>query len=544
MRYLSCDGTKGLLPGFGAGHSSAAKAMAILVALAMSLAAFALCAAGTSDADGKTVTVNTWDELQNALKNCESDDTIILGSDIELNQDSDEEEIEGINSLRIDLGGHTIKANHFKDSVHQGRLFHIGESSVVTIENGTLSKGFDDDGGCAYVESTGTLVMRNVNITDCGSSDDGAAIFVNGGILEMHACSISDCRSYDNGGAIYVNDGGHAILESVQIQENKADGHGGAIEITESSGLEIEGCTFEHNYCTDEGGAVFINGESGASFVKTTFVDNGTFQGDHGGAIYIAGDSSATISSCTFQDNECGADGGAIYITDSSMDIGLHDTVNYFKGNLSWESGGAIYIKNSNVSIAHANFEDNGAGQFSSEDDAEGGAMFIDDDSEVYLEVCSFTGNKARTHGGGIVVEDDDDISLRISDLIVIKDNKIATHDETFSDSNLVIRSDLRIDCGTLADGSEIWVALDGGERVFTSNFSTNNPDKDPATFFKSTDTNRYVAADPDSKEARLYGGSAEDMSDNTMLIVGIAAAIVVILAAVGAFYFRRAKKI
>lgn len=162
----------------------------------------------------------------------------------------------------------------------------------------------------------------------------------------------------------------------------------------------------------------------------------------------------------------------------------------------------------------------------------------------MYLEFCTFIGNKAKTNGGGIVIEDDDDISLFMNGLVVIKDNKIATNEETFSDSNLVIRSDLRINCGILTYDSEIWIALDGGERVFTSNFSTNNPGKDPALFFKSTDTNCYVAADPDSKEARLYGGSAGDMSDDNTIIIAIVAAVIVALVVVGGIVYFRTRKV
>ena len=525
------------------GRSPTVLAMAVLTALVLSLGTFTLCIDNSSDADGTTVHVNTWGELQNALKNCGDYDVIILDSDIDLNEDSDEEEVKDVNNLTVDLNGHTIDGNHYEHGLHEGRFFHIGENAVVVVMNGTLTNGFDDDGGCAYVEEEGDLRFQNVNVINCGSSDDGAAIFVNGGYFVMNGGMIDECDSSDNAGAIYVNNGAYIELTDVQITNNHARGHGGAIEFTELSEGLIKNCTFQHDYCKDEGGALFIEDKSGVYLDNCKFIENGSSQGDHGGALYL-NDAMMIINCCSFQKNEAGAHGGAIYAVDSDMQIISDGEHNDFTGNSSWESGGAMFIKGSSVKIKFADFKDNGAAQLNSSDKGEGGAIFIDDDSEVFLEFCTFIGNKAKTNGGGIVIEDDDNISLYMNNLVVIKDNKIATNEETFSDSNLVIRSDLRINCGFLTYDSEIWIALDGGERVFTSNFSTNNPGKDPALFFKSTDTNRYVAADPDSKEARLYGGSAGDMSDDNTIIIAIVAAVIVALVVVGGIVYFRTRKV
>lgn len=495
----------------GLRHSPGIKAMAVLIVLALSFATFALCIGNSPGAEGSEVKVNTWGELKDALVNGEVE-LISVESDIELDEDSDEPEIDH-RVVTIELNGHTIKGNHFKDSKYEGRFFYVGDMAFVTIQNGTIDTGFDDDGGCAYVEKDGSLQLIEVVINNCGSSDDGGAIFVDGGLLTMYGGAINSCDSYDNAGAIYADNEALIELNDVKLEGNTADGHGGAIEIIGAAKLIASGCHFEGNYCEDEGGAIYFEERSEKEksenkIINCKFIENGTFQGDCGGAIYVK-DNVVIINSTSFQENEAGADGGAIFLTESE-----------------------VYIDS-------ADFKDNRAAN----DDCQGGAIYVDDDSRLNLKNCNIIGNRAASNGGGIMVADDDDIALKIENSVVIKDNKLGSWTEVFSDSNLRIDSDSVIECGPIDDTTEIWLSLKNGDRVFTSQFKQYGHEKDPAVFFKSDDTNRYVAADPDTGEAKLYGGSAGDMSDdNTMIIAAVIAVIAVILIAGGAYFYYKKK--
>ena len=490
----------------GLRHSPGIKAMAVLIVLALSFATFALCIGNSSGAEGYDVKVNTWGELKDAMENGEVG-WISLESDIELDEDSDEPEIDH-RVVTIELNGHTIKGNHFKDSKYEGRFFYVGDMAFVTVQNGTIDTGFDDDGGCAYIEEGGSLQFINVVVNNCGSSDDGAAIFVDGGLFEMWGGAFNSCDSYDNAGAIYADSGATVKLNGVRFEDNTADGHGGAIEILGSSKLVAVDCHFENNYCDDEGGAIYFEDRSENTITTCKFIKNGTYQGDCGGAIYVK-DCVVFINSSSFQENEAGADGGAIFLTESE-----------------------VYIDG-------ADFKNNRAAN----DDCQGGAIYVDDDSRLNLKNCNIIGNTAASNGGGIMVTDDDDIALKIENSVIIKDNKLGSWTEVFSDSNLRIDSDSVIECGPIDDTTEIWLSLKNGDRVFTSQFNKYSHEKDPAVFFKSDDTNRYVAADPDTGEARLYGGSAGDMSDdNTMIIAAVIAVIAVILIAGGAYFYYKKK--
>ncbi|MBQ9690445.1 MAG: hypothetical protein IJV47_07565, partial [Candidatus Methanomethylophilaceae archaeon] len=86
-------------------YSSVIRVLAVVAIAFMAVSAFASIPAEQTDADGKTVTVNSWDEFKDAVDAAGNGDTIVLGSDIKAD-DHDDVVIEDVSDLTIDLAGH------------------------------------------------------------------------------------------------------------------------------------------------------------------------------------------------------------------------------------------------------------------------------------------------------------------------------------------------------------------------------------------------------------------------------------------------------
>jgi len=152
---------------------------------------------------------------------------------------------------------------------------------------------------------------------------------------------------------------------------------------------------------------------------------------------------------------------------------------------------------------------------------------------EKYYSSVSVTIEIERTRlqesDGGAILVGEKESSITINGSIKASDN---TADG--AGPNVYFAADSKFIAGNFlnGDGCSIGVVLENQERDFTSGFG-DIPSNDPAKTFKSDDPNYYVAADPDTKEAKTFkSGSGGDMSgDNTLLIVG---GVIAVLAIVG----------
>ena len=70
-------------------YSSVIRVLAVVAIAFMAVSAFASIPAEQTDADGKTVTVNSWDEFKDAVDAAGTGDTIVLGSDIKADDHDD-----------------------------------------------------------------------------------------------------------------------------------------------------------------------------------------------------------------------------------------------------------------------------------------------------------------------------------------------------------------------------------------------------------------------------------------------------------------------
>ena len=192
--------------------------------------------------------------------------------------------------------------------------------------------------------------------------------------------------SYDNvfGGAIYSSKG-NVLIESSTFRNNHAT-YGGAI-YSSNTNLKVIDSTFDSNYAYKYGGAIASESNSDLTVINTLFNNCYTLT-NAGGAIY-AKESTLNVKKSNF--TSCNATfGGAICDLNSNSII---DSINANNNIVNYQ-GGAIYKMYGTITVSSSSFDSNKA--------LSGGALFIDNSSEVSIKSSKFNLNEANYEGGAI----------------------------------------------------------------------------------------------------------------------------------------------
>ena len=215
---------------------------------------------------GKTVTGHTFRDIDNAI---ESDCTIYLEPGT----------YTGDNYIEIYLKSNIkiIGDSTILDAQCQTQIFHIEESSNITIQNIIFKNGY-------------------------AGRDNGGAIEV---FNFCRDCSIYNCTFINN----YV--GGHSY-------------GGGAIYGLNMENGWISNCTFINNYAAGDGGAIRLI-DSWWRVNNCTFINNHAYW--DGGAIYgYTSFGEVRVNNCTFINNTAEGDGDAI----GAENLNLNADYNWF----------------------------------------------------------------------------------------------------------------------------------------------------------------------------------------------------------------------
>ncbi len=189
-----------------------------------------------------------------------------------------------------EISGGTVSNNA---AIINGGGLYLGEKTKFILTAGSVSNNNAVDGAGVYVAS-GTAVIGGGEMSGNIASSEGGALYVSG-TVSMTAGEITDNSATVNGGALYIT-GGNFTMSDGKISNNTAIQNGGAAYIT--------------------GGDVTIK--------HGTLNSNKAVQG---GAIYMGGNDDALLilESGTMNYNEATDDGGAIYATGGTIEIGLKD---------------------------------------------------------------------------------------------------------------------------------------------------------------------------------------------------------------------------
>ena len=242
------------------------------------------------------------------------------------------------------------------DAQNNNRILYVGLDAKVVLKNLIMINGYAVDGSGALLGNSNELTLINCTLANSSAGDNNGGAIYNVGKLTIINSTIAN-NTAKEGGAIFTNDavaaGAGIIIENSIFENNVATGSdnfgGGAIFAQQIAELKITDSTFKDNKAqgTSSGGAIFISHStadiiiSGSEFIANHA--NGQ-ESVGGGAIYMVGTSNyerkgtLTISNTLFEDNTADANGGAIYVRATTLNIANSALINNRDAN-----GLAIY---------------------------------------------------------------------------------------------------------------------------------------------------------------------------------------------------------
>ena len=197
--------------------------------------------------------------------------------------------------------------------------------------------------------------------------------------------------------------------------DNYGNNYGGAIytsDLNTDSRVTIENCTFKDCYAV-YGGAIYM-GAGYLSISNSQFINNYAY--NFGGAIACENTENITISKTRFiNDYSIDDAGGAVYVKSSPLNIQRSDFI-----NCSATFGGAFTALNSDVKLNFINAYNNSArwdggavyhmygkffstyGKFINNTARNGGGLYVDNSSDLFLISNEFENNNANVSAGAI----------------------------------------------------------------------------------------------------------------------------------------------
>ena len=231
------------------------------------------------------------------------------------------------------------------------------------------------------------LSLTNVTLTDMSITNHGSLNATNT-IFNCGYGSKADSYGNNYGGAIYTsnaNANSKVTISNCTFNEGYAV-YGGAIYMG-TGYLSISDSKFLNNYAYNFGGAIACENTLNVTVSKSKFIRDYSID-DAGGAIYVKS-SPVTISYCDF--TNCSATfGGAI--TTLNGDVKLNH-VNIINSSAKWD-GGAIYHMYGKLSSTNGYYNNNSA--------RNGGALYIDNSSDLLLISNIFEANRANIQAGAV----------------------------------------------------------------------------------------------------------------------------------------------
>jgi hypothetical protein len=257
-------------------------------------------------------------------------------------------------------------------------IFGIESGGTLTLNNITVTRGFNGGGDGGAIRNFGTLNINNckllqnqtasgfsggailsvgpLNITN---SEFGANQAGNGGALyprfSTGVTAITGCNFHDNatinttnglGGAILLWDGAQVTISSGTFSANTA-GYGGGIYITQNSTLSIGNSTLSGNSAA-YGGGIYDDGTATLANVILSSNSAAYYAGMYNGG-------TATLTSVTLSGNSATYGGGGIF------NYGTATLTNVTVSGNSALDGGGIYLYRGIATLTNVTLSGNSA---------------------------------------------------------------------------------------------------------------------------------------------------------------------------------------
>ena len=306
------------------------------------------------------------------------------------------------NSLIRMISSHIIfKKCRFHNIISNSNFFAIYSKSSASFYNCRLENNvvFGDHSPITLKESQG--IFKNCtfeNNTVSGRYGHGGVISaLSGAVMDIVNCFFKWNKATHSGGAIFSYQPFSVIISQSSFMENHAKFSGGAIKHSGNK-LFVYETTFANNIAKT-GGAICTDEQADIISMGCFFKANNAHAG--GGAVAHLGNK-LTGTNNTFEDNSAvgskNAIGGAVF-TYRRSNVNL--TWCYFMRNEAVKGGGALCHDGIKLYITNTKFENNSA---LTSNYAEGGALYIGEESFISISCCYFKLNKATVNGGAVLL--------------------------------------------------------------------------------------------------------------------------------------------
>ena len=128
------------------------------------------------------------------------------------------------------------------------------------------------------------------------AQQNGGAIYSSGQLI-LRGCNLTQCRAEGKGGAIYSS--GQLAMENCTVTSNESIGNGAGIYASAGQ-TQLASCTLEENTSSSFGGGMYVNGGS-VVLNNCEVASNVAYKG--GGGIYLGNKGRATLSTCNVNSN-------------------------------------------------------------------------------------------------------------------------------------------------------------------------------------------------------------------------------------------------
>ncbi len=315
---------------------------------------------------------------------------ITLDSVYALDGDSTGYGTPGTKNIIINGNGHTIERDELSASFRIFRFSGFGDVEIndLTIKGGDVDGSGLGFGGAIHVSNLDVFELNDVIFED-NIATEGGAIFVSVDSspavnFYLNNSTFTNNSAATSGGAIRLKNNSNNLNVSIDnstFDTNASSSIGGAIYGFNVTELSISETDFTSNSATANGSNIYIENGANIDILQTNF--SGGSSGDLYGTYFINSD--VTFTESFFSSSNV----GAIFVEDSDI---LIDKTSFDRRTAGID-GGALYATNSNIDIINSTFRRGlafGGG---------GGALYLDATNTLNLSYSTFLENNT---GGGV----------------------------------------------------------------------------------------------------------------------------------------------
>jgi len=272
-------------------------------------------------------------------------DTSVLFDHVEVTDNVASEEESAVvvvdSDVELEIRGECVFSNN------QGRVFLLGNHTVVSIENSSFVNNTANSRGAVFASKVVLHCCLWLTCPLCLVQPD------EGGVqLDIRGSNfVGNVVLEGSGGALWLSGSNVTFRDRVKFARNRADHQGGAIFLREYVGIQISDTSFEENSCQlGRGGALLLSpsGEASCRIRRSIFVRNSAngIMG-FGGAIAVrdktldAPPALDIAPDVLFLSNTARVSGGAVVVNGTNNTITASST---FIGNAVQGDGGGMCI--------------------------------------------------------------------------------------------------------------------------------------------------------------------------------------------------------